>query len=424
MNKAKLYLLISFLLLVLIGQFVIAYPYIYLNDNWYFDGSSTTDGKIFTDYEVLPETLGITDADADMTCYDWNNDGRFDNCYWDSNGCGGGGCNANSCDWFKVALDMPDGWKAGCDVDGGPGACKIGEDVPSRICGTCDGVDTSTIAKEYINAEVYYDCDNSASNRHADSDLNTKQFYVMKPKFYDCDNTPYYDLEGQYSSSYSWDIVSDIQCSPSTKACDENHDDDSVYTANVSINDPCRTKDWNSCSSNSQCISDFCYGNECSPCGGNQCTSTYWNQCYNNGQRCCSGDPVNNQYFCDYDESWVDCTTSNHVDGQQKDSYTCSNAGGAWHWTTEDDLSSTQCDYYLSKGNDQSCDCTTECSGNYCWGNSVLSYQCKSSCTTEGQFSPTNQCCGGLQWDSSTKQCFNPAEGDISVSPSSLVFNI
>src|SRR3989338_6352730 len=87
-----------------------AAPYIYITDNWPAHGTSFTDEAIFTGYSIFPETLGITDLDADMICYDWDNNGNYDNCYWDSDGCGGS-CNANSCDYYSTPLNMPDSWK-------------------------------------------------------------------------------------------------------------------------------------------------------------------------------------------------------------------------------------------------------------------------------------------------------------------------
>ena len=51
-------------------------------------------------------------------------------------------------------------------------------------------------------------------------------------------------------------------------------------------------------------------------------------------------------------------------------------------------------------------------------------YQCKSSCTTEGKFASSDQCCAGLEWNPLTKECYNALKPNISVSPSWLVFEI
>src|SRR3989344_5310281 len=87
-------------------------------DEWGSDssvGSSTSDSIAFVDDEVLPKLIDITNTEADMVCYDWDSNGRWDNCYWDNStggGCGGGGCNANSCNSsFSIPGVMSSTWK-------------------------------------------------------------------------------------------------------------------------------------------------------------------------------------------------------------------------------------------------------------------------------------------------------------------------
>src|SRR3989338_2784711 len=78
-------------------------------DTWDADQGSTNDGVIFTDYDLYVKTTGISSG-ADMLCYDWDNNGTFDNCYYDSNGCGGS-CNNNTCDGvWDVPENMNDNW--------------------------------------------------------------------------------------------------------------------------------------------------------------------------------------------------------------------------------------------------------------------------------------------------------------------------
>ncbi|MFH1328933.1 MAG: hypothetical protein ABIH76_08880 [Candidatus Bathyarchaeota archaeon] len=247
-------------------------------DDWETDEGSDSDEVIFVDYEILPDVVGITDPDADFICYDWDDDSNYDNCYYDSNGCGGGGCDEDSCDYYSIPSNMNDSWKAGCNIDGGSGACRIGEDVPSRICSSCDGIDTSTEQRTYIDAAIYYDCDNSETNRHVDS-LANDDFFAVYPKKYDCDSdagensddksgTAFYDFEGDYSpSGASWvNIKSDASC-PFNRLCDPDyshtyHDDTEYTSATASMDHPCTLDDGTSssfsCDSDDDCYSDNC----------------------------------------------------------------------------------------------------------------------------------------------------------------------
>jgi hypothetical protein len=57
-----------------------------------------------------------------------------------------------------------------------------------------------------------------------------------------------------------------------------------------------------------------------------------------------------------------------------------------------------------------------------CWGNVAGSYTCSSLCTPTGKFAPSNQCCTGLAWNVTSKQCYNPLQPNISITPTSLTF--
>lgn len=233
-------------------------PYINLTDDWTYSGSSSTDDVIFTEYEIFAEVPYMR-LSADFVCYDWNEDGTYDNCYYDSDGCGGS-CGTESCNSYSIPNNMDDGWKVSCNIDGGPSSCVIGEDVASRICGTCDGVNTSTIMKDWVEAIVYYDCDNS-TGRQGYEFLTHDEYYVVKPKQYKCDGVNY-KTRGKFNSTH-WVIWKQDQSCGATKECDPNHDEQSVDNPTDPIPDPCRTTNGNSCTVDDDCISDNCDGGTC-----------------------------------------------------------------------------------------------------------------------------------------------------------------
>ncbi len=389
-------------------------------DSYTSSGTSTSDRVTWGGYSIYFNFVNIN-SQADCLCIDWCDDGADDNTFsnWDTCSCGSEAQKSSCMSYSSWVNSLCNQGKCAVESLGSNHDINSGNNGDKWSC--------------KIDVREYRDCDNSAGQQGTynhyvgPSGKDSIPYYVIASKKYDCDDNFDYDLEGLYGLDQWVDFKKDQSCTAG-KVCDENHDDDFVYTATGNINDACRTINWASCGASSDCISDYCAGGECSSCNpSNQCTSTYWNQCYNNGARCCSGDAINYQYFCDYNEAWAECTQANHVDGQAKDSYTCSNASEAWHWTAEDDLSSTQCDYYLSKSNGENCDCTAECSSNRCFGTWQGVYQCKPvwDCASENKFTPNaDQCCSGLDWNPLTKECYNALQPNLSVSPYWLVFEI
>lgn len=396
LSRCLIYL-VSFLIVLNISY---ALPYIYMRDDWFADYGTDTDEAIFVDYEIFPETLGIIDMDADMVCYDWTDDETYDNCYWDSNGCGGS-CNANSCDYYAIPYNMPDGQKAGCDIDYGLNGCTIGSDVPSRICGTCNGVDTSTEQRTYIDTVVYYDCDNSNNNRHVDS-LDNDDFFVVKPKKYDCDDgaSSDFDYEGDFSpSGASWaDIKLNIGCGDSSLDCDENHDDGLVYTAYGYIDDPCRTKNGYACGVNGDCISDYCAGNYQDRYRSHCMASNYYQKQYEDHYKCCTTgceEPWANYwgeaycssgYECDYagdDEEFTDPMDMPAL---------CKRSDGGYCSADSDCLTGHQCVHLTCRPTDPYCG-DTYCDAGETYSN-CPSDCCESDCTESGSIYCRSACHG------------------------------
>ncbi|MBI2549641.1 hypothetical protein HYV83_00480 [Candidatus Woesearchaeota archaeon] len=277
MNKNLLVILAIILAAVLLPILVEALPVIDSDESWNVNGGTIFDNVIWTDDNIDFEVNGINDGSADFVCVDWNNDGTFDNCYYDSNGCTSS-CGVNDCDFFPIPQNMNDANKESCDIEG---SCKEGVDVAQRVCDGCSAVDTSNIQNTYVNATVYYDCDNSQSNRHSDS-LAKVGFWVINPQKFDCDadgteeadnykaGTAYYDLEGKNGSgSTDWkNVKSDLGC-PAYRICDPtsshtNHDDEEVTTRTGIILSPCSLEDGSTlnhvCTQNADCYSGNCGG--------------------------------------------------------------------------------------------------------------------------------------------------------------------
>src|SRR3989344_5029046 len=335
-------------------------------DEWGSDssvGSSTSDSIAFVDDEVLPKLIDITNKEADMVCYDWDSNGRWDNCYWDNStggGCGGGGCNANSCNSsFSIPGGMSSTWKAGCKLESD---CRIGIDgLPSRICATCDGVDTSTKKRYDARAEVYYDCDNSAGKRGR-SGYIYQTFYIVDRKKLDCSGLTYhYYSQGRYSSSLPWKDIKFNQCpNPYYTVCDENdnhdnHDDVESSSRTASLLNPCSiadgTEDYNACTADKQCFSGKCgstgteYTSKCSSDGSDSFSLTVTTKktnvksCGGRGviggtdteSKSCSSD-LDANYICDRDLEKVRDDSFTSLDICKLNKYaTCTSNSQCWN---------------------------------------------------------------------------------------------
>jgi hypothetical protein len=327
---------ISLLLVVLLFVVPLAYaaPSISMTDNWAANGGTTADEILFVGYKLYPQVTGITDFDADMLCYDWDDDGNYDNCYWDDNGCGGGGCNADSCNYFSEPAGMPSSWKTGCNIDGGPGRCVVGAHVPERICNTCDGVSTGKEQRTFIDAKLFYDCDDSNSNRHVTEVNPSNDFYVVRPQKYDCNNCigcSTYDLEGDYQrgSGNQWIGITTRVCS--SGVCSESADDINRLFGWDVLPNPCGTNDGASCSEPSDCSSNRCDGDVCSTCNSYECTDPVDQECIRNNRL-----DDTRQLFCQpgpgFDE-FVECSAAIHESCEQRDIYSCTNQDGlGWKW--------------------------------------------------------------------------------------------
>lgn len=310
------------LFLVFASNFVYATSTIRANDEWSANEGTSTDGWLWINDNINVYTDGMAST-ADMICYDWDNNGQFDNCYWDNNGCGGS-CNADSCNYFSIPGNMNDGWKIDCSLEEN---CQEGVDVPERICDGCTW-DTSTRKQKTIAARIYHDCDNSQGARNEEV-VGTFIWSVADSHKYDCDdyegsyNLNVKDYEG-YASIIDTDISSNIPC-PANYKCSEYFDDEvSSVKTYTGFTNPCKLGDGSTstfaCTQNNDCASNNCAGDR----------YNYFHNCDSDGSNGFVVDKIDYDNSCGgngyYDEggttfSWEDTTCSVEVGAN----YICDN---------------------------------------------------------------------------------------------------
>lgn len=297
----------------------------YLTDNWFYHDSTPTDDIIFVTRTILPQIIDLTkDSSADMICYDWDNNNQYDNCYWDTDdGCGGSGCNANSCDFDDIPGLMPDSWKTGCDIDGGFNSCVIGSGgTPERICSGCDGVDSDNPISGFMDAKIFHDCDGLQTVE----DLSPYDYKIVSSKKFDCNTGNSYDLEGRIGYN-NWQIVADLTCEIPGTICSDDLDDQYAYKYADPIPDPCGRGAWAACNDTSECAIGKCIDNECSPCKSYECTEVNNNECVYEGEA-----SSNLVYYCDYNHDLKECSSATHEPCEGYGGYYCTYKNSQWGW--------------------------------------------------------------------------------------------
>ncbi len=279
-------------------------------DTFISDSSSGTDAKTFVDRNL---TFTIQSSNIMVACYDWYKE------------CGGTTeyqiCFAASQQDFDDC-EAYDSWLTGMgyNYDSTPETREM---------------DTSSEAAGCIDARYYKNCDGQGGGE-GPYGVDEREYSIFSIRFFDCENgipSWYtYDAKG-YVTPDIYTYHDEISC-PVNKKCSEEDDNVLVYTYDGVIPNPCRWDEWQSCSIDDDCWTDKCEQSECSTCSDSQCTSAYWNSCTNNNALCCAGDPVFGQYYCEYYETWTECTTETHTGCQQKGSYYCTYEGGDWRWRT------------------------------------------------------------------------------------------
>ncbi|MBN2421540.1 hypothetical protein JXB27_04645 [Candidatus Woesearchaeota archaeon] len=333
MNKFHIVSKLIYLVILLFLFPSVYAAYVDYDDDWEYNEGTNNDAVIWGGYYL---DVGLNDltSNADIECWDWDDNGEYGACFFEN------GVSMYECDDDYEILGDDGQYHAPSELY--DGHCTLGD-------GGCDHVIPSGSSGDqwglFIDAIYFEDCDGSAS--YTDT-IDAEKYWVVYGHQYDCDNDPGPSTNPDYEGNFgSWlNIYSNTGMCSGSEECDENHDEVVSYGSTSTPSDPCRTKNWQSCSDEDDCISDKCEQDECSTCSDNQCTSAYWNSCTSNGGLCCSGDAVFGQYYCENYETWTDCTGASHTGCQHKGDYYCTLDSGDWRWRT--------CEY--------------GCSGNSCTG--------------------------------------------------------
>lgn len=321
MNKTFGLAVLVFLLSIITAN---AAPYIFMEDNWAMHTTTNTDNVIFVHRSFFPEVRGVSDDKADMICYDWNDDGNYDNCYWDNNdGCGSSGCSASSCDNFPEPSSVSASKKRGCEIDKN-GGCVIGSTVsPGTMCDGCSGVNTINSASGKVAAKVYYECDTGGEHDETLSKLSYKIIFAAR---YRCVISQY-SLQGGIYWFGNWlDIKTGLTCT-SGSYCSNTLFDEIVYKPDDNLNPPCGVANWGNCSATKPCAFAECINGICIPCNKYQCAHVPDKECvYEN-------DIYANQFYCGYDHVFDVCNATINEPCKEHNGFYCTkNQSNDWQY--------------------------------------------------------------------------------------------
>lgn len=329
MDKLKTENKIYFILLILIIMLIrpINAAFVDYDDEWETAEGTDSDAAVWGSYYLYIYSHGVN-IYADCMCFDWCDDGGSDDDYWS--------------DWdhcFCKSTQTRDDCKtysSWVNSICGEGNCVIQSDLEYG-----HNIDTGSSGNQAncaVDIREYRDCDGSSGQQgiYNWATQEGRDYWIVYGHQYDCDADPGPSTDPDYEGDFgSWlNIYANTGKCSASEECDENHDAIVSYTSSATPSDPCRTKNWYSCSSGSDCISDKCEQNECSTCSSTQCTSAYWDSCINDGDLCCSGDDTPDQYYCEYDETWEECSDESHTGCQYVGSgdYYCTYESGDWKW--------------------------------------------------------------------------------------------
>lgn len=234
--------------------------------------SVDTDHLAFVNETVKPSIVNLK-QNTDMLCYDFDSDGTYDACYYDTvNGCNGGSCSATSCNYDSIPASVPSNKKWGCDIDSFNG-CIIGNaSIPAQICsGASCSVSTSTPKTDEMTVKAFYDCDNS-SNAQSIQTIPTPSGYendyaIISPKYYACDYStvpgPGYALRGKIGPLAGDWVEGFLYTCPANQSCSSTLDDQPSTGGSATLANVCKKNVGQSCSNNSECLYNICSGNTC-----------------------------------------------------------------------------------------------------------------------------------------------------------------
>ena len=403
-------------------------------DDDYTYRSSGNDGVAWGGSDLSVRLQGF-ESGTEVICYDWCDDGEWDDCFADT------------------VLDMD--------------ACILDFNSLSNICSrSTDGkcwagglgmdydhpIDTSFSGDKWtceVDAKYYLNCLNPDIN--AGYGTPAEPYYVISPRQYDCDNQggTFSDIGDYGSSEFVLAFKQGISCG-SGKGCDQAIDDDLADFGPSGTNapaEPCRILDGTiDCDSDSECMS----GSYCD-CQGGCAFGFATDYCCPNGQewlnsqcrvpctegytgvRQCNGNDVEREFkFRDCTSEWEreeTCGSTEKCSVGACVQKTCSDFGLSSSCTSLGSRQRTgntvyECQDQVSGSGQILCLAPISSLGDsdFC---SVLGsfgkkcrhseYDCdqNSQCLTGfcdgGLFSAPDGCCNpGDQWNSGTKKCMQP----------------
>jgi hypothetical protein len=378
-----------FILVFLVLPLAYAATELRYDDDWAFNGGTGTDGIVWVDGDLYAYAYDVN-SQADCLCWDWCDDGNWDNCYCESTTkrdqcrnvssvvdsvCIGGNC------WINTNLEY---WHSVPTYQ--DGSCAIDFREYRACSGGLDYYDYDSKA-HYAVDEQKFDCD-ADTGESSDDKSGTS--------YYDYEGVYYYDVESQEKDK---NIVEDEICD-SYRVCDpdlshNSHDDQTSSSSSTLPDHPCTLEEGDTenyaCDEDDDCYSDDCSG------GGTQ----YIYICDDDGT-------VNTpQYGKDYGNT---CGGQGYPEtGWVYSSYhscTESELGGSGYICDEehDESSSTPCRKTVGGSCYQTTECWNDDGGNFC--NSL--YECTDG--DVGRDCDENSDCYS-NWCSSVDKCTDGANG-------------
>lgn len=392
-------------------------------DDYAYSTGGSSDGIVWVGGEHKKWVTGEEWTGYHVICYDWIGDGEYDQCHGPSED-DVVACSTSDSELLYLYFDgkLITTWFASIDHEfettvGSSGTWSASTDV--KYFANCDG----------SNAET------------ATDDL---PFYVVNERQYVCTSSTEYADRSSIPGGYV-DFGSKTSCSSSEK-CDYDQDGDSADFGNsgtTTPDDPCRKKEDQSCSSNSQCYGDlYCSNDRCCPSGeeyvDGDCIVTC-NEGYT-GNRDCSGDTPRREYInedCTLEmRDQTSCSNTQQCDSGYCDDLTCDDftgAGSSCSTSGEYDrvVSNTvsQCQDFLDGSGQVLCWATVASNGenNFCDLASNTDYLCEYGqfdCDSDDECSGSLECkddsgtgcesteeCGccnaGQLWNEQNNQCEN-----------------
>lgn len=245
-----------------------------------------------------------------VTCYDWQDNNQFDQCY------GSSPTSLATCRAVSTSLDT------------------LCNNIPCYNTGAGDerqigtGSNGDNWGPQPTVIQYYHGCNSQGNPTYYW--YRTRSYHnIVDRHQYNCDNNPGQSTSPDYEAyANSWlNVIPNTGC-PQNEQCDENHDEIISYNSQEVLPDACRTINWATCSGNSQCISDWCYQNECASCSSSQCPEINTNQCFNVGQ------VYNTNQLCESGNIWNMCTNQNHDSCEYSNELYCAQQSGTWGWRT------------------------------------------------------------------------------------------